>query len=314
MTIFAVVKETNDMAMEQKELSVNIDYLLENGLVNYTDGDMVLISNTNRSPVESTVRLEMVTIAYVESGMMQCDLNGKTIKAGKGDIVVCSPNSFVDNSMSSADFSSKIVGLSYKAMQRSLLMSKDVWNLMAYVAEHPVIHLSDAVVEMMNKYHALLSYKLEHLHGYYHREIMQSLFHCMFYELAAIISPLIEDRKPAVAQRQGELLFRKFIKLLSSYEATDRSVKGYAEKLCVTPKYLSTVCKSVSGKTALEWIHDFLADSITHKLKYTDVSIKEIADELGFPNISFFGKFVKSRFGVSPKEYRIRLQNGEMGK
>lgn len=314
MTIFAVVKETNDMAMEQKELSVNIDYLIENGLVNYTDGDMVLISNTNRSPVESTVRLEMVTIAYVESGMMQCDLNGKTIKAGKGDIVVCSPNSFVDNSMSSADFSSKIVGLSYKAMQRSLLMSKDVWNLMAYVAEHPVIHLSDAVVEMMNKYHTLLSYKLEHPHGYYHREIMQSLFHCMFYELAAIISPLIEDRKPAVAQRQGELLFRKFIKLLSSYEATDRSVKGYAEKLCVTPKYLSTVCKSVSGKTALEWIHDFLADSITHKLKYTDVSIKEIADELGFPNISFFGKFVKSRFGVSPKEYRIRLQNGEMGK
>lgn len=63
MTIFAVVKETNDMAMEQKELSVNIDYLIENGLVNYTDGDMVLISNTNRSPVESTVRLEMVTIA-----------------------------------------------------------------------------------------------------------------------------------------------------------------------------------------------------------------------------------------------------------
>lgn len=314
MTIFAVVKETNDMAMEQKELSVNIDYLIENGLVNYTDGDMVLISNTNRSPVESTVRLEMVTIAYVESGMMQCDLNGKTIKAGKGDIVVCSPNSFVDNSMSSADFSSKIVGLSYKAMQRSLLMSKDVWNLMAYVAEHPVIHLSDAVVEMMNKYHALLSYKLEAPHGYYHREIMQSLFHCMFYELAAIISLLIKDRKPAVAQRQGELLFRKFIKLLSSYEATDRSVKGYAEKLCVTPKYLSTVCKSVSGKTALEWIHDFLADSITHKLKYTDVSIKEIADELGFPNISFFGKFVKSRFGVSPKEYRIRLQNGEMGK
>ena len=89
MTIFAVVKETNDIAMEQKELSVNIDYLIENGLVNYTDGDMVLISNTNRSPVESTVRLEMVTIAYVESGMMQCDLNGKTIKAGKGDIVVC---------------------------------------------------------------------------------------------------------------------------------------------------------------------------------------------------------------------------------
>ena len=56
----------------------------------------------------------------------------------------------------------------------------------------------------------------------------------------------------------------------------------------------------MSGKTALEWIHDFLADSITHKLKYTDVSIKEIADELGFPNISFFGKCGRLAFKEHP--------------
>lgn len=300
--------------MEQKELSVNIDYLIENGLVNYTDGDMVLFDTVNHPQIENSVKLEMVTIVYVERGMMQCDLNGKTIKACAGDIAVCPPNSFVNNSMSSQDYKGKVICLSYNAMQRSLLMSKDVWNLMAYVAENPVIHLTPNVAEMMDKYHALLYYKLEHPHGYYHREIMQSLFHCMFYEFAAIISPLIESgKKIAVTQRQGELLFRKFIKLLSAFDTNDRSVKAYAEKLCVTPKYLSTVCKSVSGKTALEWIHDFLADAITHKLKYTDMSIKEIADSLGFPNISFFGKFVKSRFGVSPKEYRLRLQNGETG-
>ncbi len=297
--------------MEQKELSVNIDYLIENGLVNYTDGDMVLFDTVSHPRIENSVKLEMVTIVYVEKGMMQCDLSGKTIKASAGDIVVCPPNTFVNNSMSSSEFKGRIVGLSYKAMQRSLLMSKDVWNVMAYVAENPVIHLTPNVVEMMDKYHDLLYYKLEHPHGYYHREIMQSLFHCMFYEFAAIISPLIEDsKKIAMTQRQGELLFRRFIKLLSAFDTNDRSVKAYAEKLCVTPKYLSTVCKSVSGKTALEWIHDFLADAITHKLKYTDMSIKEIADGLGFPNISFFGKFVKNRFGVSPKEYRLKLQNG----
>lgn len=298
--------------MKQKELNVNVDYLIENGLVNYSDGDMVMMESVPNSHIESTVKLEMVTIVYVKSGMIQCDLNGRTITASSGDIVISPPNSFIDKSMSSADYKGTVVGLSYKAMQRSLLMSKDVWNLMAYVKEHPVIRLSDEFSEMFYKYQSLLSYKLEHPHGYYHREIMQSLFHCMFYELAAIISPLLKEKTVATTKRQGELLFRRFIELLSGYETTDRSVKAYAEKLCVTPKYLSTVCKAVSGKTALEWIHDFLADAITHRLKYTDSSIKEIADGLGFPNISFFGKFVKARFGVSPKEYRVRLLSDGM--
>ncbi len=97
--------------------------------------------------------------------------------------------------------------------------------------------------------------------------------------------------------------------MLATYDGSERSVKAYADRLCVTPKYLSTVCKTVSGKTALEWIHDFLADAITRNLKYTEGSIKEISDVLGFPNMSFFGKFVKTRFGMSPKEYRIKLQS-----
>ena len=294
--------------MEQKELNVNIDYLIENGLVNYSDGDMVMLDSMERQRIDSTVRLEMVTIVFVESGMMQCDINGMTVKANVGDLAVCPPNSVIDNGMSSSDYKGKIIGLSYKAMQRSLLMSKDVWNILTYVARHPIITLSDDNRRLISQYLSLVSYKLEHPHGYYHREIMQSLFHCMFYELAATIAPQLETNRGDAPLRQGELLFRRFIELLSGYETTDRSVKAYAEKLCVTPKYLSTVCKSVSGKTALEWIHDFLADTITHKLKYTDASIKEIADDLGFPNISFFGKFVKGRFGVSPKEYRHRLQ------
>lgn len=293
--------------MEQKELSINIDYLIDNGLVNYSDGDMVMLNIVENKRPESTVKLEMVTIAYVEQGMIRFDINGKTVRAYAGDLVVCTPNSFIDNTVSSDEYKGTAIGLSYKAMQRSLLMSKDVWNIMAYVAKHPVVKLSADGATLLEQYLSLLCYKLEHQHGFYHREIMQSLFHCIFYELAAIIAPQLEHGRNDAPVKQGELLFRRFIELLSSFKTTDRSVKAYAEKLCVTPKYLSTVCKSVSGKTALEWIHEFLADAITHKLKYTDTSIKEIADGLGFPNISFFGKFVKCHFGMSPKEYRQKL-------
>ena len=295
--------------MIQKEINVNIDYLIKNGLVNYSDGDIVIMNSNEHPRLENTVKLEMVTIVYIEEGMMQADLNGKTVKAGKDDLVVCPPNTFVNNSLTSADFSSKVIGLSYKAMQRSLLMSKDIWGIMAFVSRNPVIHLEKRTSKMFDKYYSLLSYKIENPHGFYHKEIMQSLFHCIFYELSAIIAPKLGNMQEKTQFSQGEILFKKFIELLTTYESNDRSVKAYAEHLCVTPKYLSTVCKSVSGKTALEWIHDFLAEAITQKLKYTDFSIKEIADELGFPNISFFGKFVKARFGVSPKEYRVRLHN-----
>lgn len=295
--------------MAQKEINVNIDYLIKNGLVNYSDGDIVIMNSNEHPRLENAVKLEMVTIVYIEEGMMQADLNGKTVKAGKDDLVVCPPNTFINKSLTSADFSSKVIGLSYKAMQKSLLMSKDIWGIMAFVSRNPVIHLEKKTSEMLDKYYSLLSYKIENPHGFYHKEIMQSLFHCIFYELSAIIAPKLGNIQEKTQFSQGEILFKKFIELLTTYESNDRSVKAYAERLCVTPKYLSTVCKTVSGKTALEWIHDFLAEAITQKLKYTDFSIKEIADELGFPNISFFGKFVKARFGVSPKEYRSRLHN-----
>lgn len=295
--------------MEEKELNVNIDYLVEKGLVNYTDGDIVLLNSNDRAHVERAVRLEMVTIGFVEKGEMQCDINGFSVKAVAGDLVICPPNSFINKSKCSPDYEVKLMALSYKAMRKSLIINRDVWNIMAYVARNPVIHLSGESRFLIDKYYSLIRYKIDNPHGYYHKEIMQSLFHCMFYELAAIIAPNLDVKRMDAGFRQGELLFHRFIEMLANVNGSDRSVKSYAERLCVTPKYLSTVCKSVSGKTALEWIHEYIAEQVTQKLKYSDMSVKEIADSLGFPNISFFGKFVKSRFGASPKEYRYILQN-----
>ncbi len=295
--------------MAQKEISVDIDYLVDKGLTDYSDGDMVILDSSRHKNLSVAVRLEMVTIVYVAQGSVKVELNGQTINAVEGDLVISPPNSFVNSAEHSPDYLSKSVALSYAALQKSLLVSRDIWDIMAYVWRNPVVHLAQESRQLLTQYHSLIKYKLENPHGYYHKEIMQSLFHCMFYETAAMIAPQLNMQRGDSQFGRGEILFKRFIQLLSSYSGSDRSVKAYAEQLFVTPKYLSCVCKSVSGKTALDWIHDFLANAITHKLKYTDGSIKEIADALGFPNISFFGKFVKRRFGMSPKEYRQMLQS-----
>lgn len=87
-----------------------------------------------------------------------------------------------------------------------------------------------------------------------------------------------------------------------------RTVSWYAEQLYVTPKHLSTVCKQVSGRTAFEWINEYVTIDIRNLLKNTNKPIKEIVDMLRFPNTSFFGSYCRKHFGMPPMEYRNHLR------
>jgi AraC-like DNA-binding protein len=98
--------------------------------------------------------------------------------------------------------------------------------------------------------------------------------------------------------------FQHFLDLLHSNNVKRRTVEAYASELCISPKYLTVVCKKNSGKTANEWITEHVLEDIRYYLRQTDLSIKQICDKLAFPNTSFFGKYVKDHFGVTPLEFR----------
>ncbi len=74
----------------------------------------------------------------------------------------------------------------------------------------------------------------------------------------------------------------------------------------ITPKYLSTICKEHSGKTANEWITEFALADIRYYLKQTDLGIKQICELTGSPTPSFFGRYVKKHFGLTPKELKAQ--------
>ena len=78
----------------------------------------------------------------------------------------------------------------------------------------------------------------------------------------------------------------------------------YADKMCLTPKYLSKVIKEKSSKSASEWIDNYVTLEARALLKSTNMTIRQISDELNFPSQSFFGKYFKRHQGMSPKEYR----------
>ncbi|MGN3984324.1 helix-turn-helix domain-containing protein, partial [Bacteroides fragilis] len=91
------------------------------------------------------------------------------------------------------------------------------------------------------------------------------------------------------------------------YCCSQRDVVFYAGKLCISTKYLTSICRSLTGHSAKKVIDDFTALEIKVLLQSTDLSIQEIADRLNFPDQSYLGRYFKRHEGVSPMEYRAEL-------
>ena len=135
----------------------------------------------------------------------------------------------------------------------------------------------------------------------YRHEIIRTLFTTAFY----IITEINQREQPGgIKQGRCEVLFDEFMTLLQQYNKRERNVSFYAKQLNITPKYLSSVVKEVSGKTAARWIDESVILEAKALLKYSGMSIQEIAYHLNFSTQSFFGKYFKQHTGTSPSRYK----------
>lgn len=193
--------------------------------------------------------------------------------------------------------------LSTQITQKYLHKSSDIWNKAFYISQNPVVRIDKDRVQLFDLYYKVIRARMKQAEQPYYKEVIRSLIRTMLYELLADLNQLSTPPESQMVKRSN-ILFKRFLDLLACTEVKKRSISYYAGKLCVTPKYLSTVCKKVSGKTAFEWINDYVVEDIKYFLKYSNKSIKEISEHQDFPNISFFGKYVKTHLGTSPTDYR----------
>ncbi len=138
------------------------------------------------------------------------------------------------------------------------------------------------------------------------KDSVGSLLTSVLYLLASIWAQAISVAKQSALapSARNKMVLDQFLRLVTEYHNTQRNVTFYAEKLCLTPKYLSKIIKSVSGRSAPEWIDSFVILEAKNLLKYSDISIKQIVFRLHFCNQSVFYKFFKSHTGMTPSEYR----------
>ena len=105
-------------------------------------------------------------------------------------------------------------------------------------------------------------------------------------------------------QSREQRLFTDFIQLVSEFAPEHHTIDFYASRLCLTPRYMSTIVRRVSGKSAKQWIDDALVTRIKIDLKHTDKSVARICDDMNFPNPSFLTKFFKRMTGQTPSQFR----------
>ena len=136
----------------------------------------------------------------------------------------------------------------------------------------------------------------------YRRGAVQHLIVSLLYNLKYIHEHTCKST-PSRLSRQEEL-FRRFIALVNQHSKHERSVNFYADKLCLTPHYLSSVIRETSGQTVMQWINQAVILEAKVLLKHSNLLVFQISDELNFPNPSFFSKFFKRMTGMTPAEYQ----------
>ena len=136
-------------------------------------------------------------------------------------------------------------------------------------------------------------------------QIQDTLVQSMILMSASLFGNVPPDTERALSRQ--ETLVRKFFDLLIDSCETRRNVSYYADRLCITPKYLTTVVKSVSNRPAQNWINDAVLVRAKRYIITTDLTINQIADRLHFHTASSFVRFFRVHAGLSPLEYRKRM-------
>jgi AraC-like DNA-binding protein len=304
--------------MKNKETHITpsvITSMLTSG-TNISIGDDFVVSRqrnlNNVSMFGHPFRINCYMAVFCSSGSISCMLNMNEYTLSKGMLMVITPGNIVritspdwEQALSNASFTFIAVSVDY--ISNASVDFNSLFSEAMALMQNPCIKIKDSELRLLSDYIDLI-YKITNSTAKYVRESVSAIMSSVFYQFASYFDDYLRDEHTrtvaAPDNSRHRRMFEAFIKLVKDNHNSERMVGFYADKLCVTPKYLSKIVREVSGRSAPKWIDGFVIMSAKSMLKYSDMTVKEISIELNFPNQSFFSKFFKSQTGLTPNEYR----------
>lgn len=285
-----------------------MDHILHTDIPEHSlENDVMLFDGLNDKIFSSEFLTQYCTHMLCFDGRGQFRLGDKLHQIEKNDWVAWVPGTQVTDLLFSPDFKTCILLISRKFLSEMRPDNKLSLEGYQYALRNPVIHLSDHEMQIFEWNQRALGSRVSDTDNVHYKEIMTSLAHTLIYDVFNLVRKEVNRSE---LSNEGAGLFERFLLLVQDHCFIEREVSFYSDKLFITSKYLSVVCKKSSGKTASDWIDEYTMQHVRTLLKNDKLSLKDIANQMNFSTQSFFGRYVKRMLGVSPSEYREGLNKG----
>ena len=260
------------------------------------------LQDIQKISTSSAIKMEHNAIIHCRKGRLLLEIGGgKQLKAHEGQLILIPTEKLLHPMMVSTDVEVSSLIVSDKMLRTILGPQIGIWNSAIYMQETFVIDGKRWTNILRD--HSLAIFQGGDLK--LGSEITMSFLRTL---LLIVCEQLLRQESTSkvidTSTDRDKEIFNQFLVLLGHEQHKRRQVSYYAERLYITPKYLSTVCTRVSGKSPMRWITDNVMEQCYTLLKTTNMSIKEISNQMGFPNPSFFGQYFRDEAGMTPLEYR----------
>lgn len=269
------------------------------------DDDIIMIDYTPGATSEAhPLRLDALLIMLIDAGEANISIDLADYTLRPGSLLITQSKNVIHAFSSSADFHGRIIGCSRDALESILPKLSDITALLLNQRTEPVIPLPKPKIDDLSELFNLLQTKLNSESRFRKQKIL-AILSCIMLEIVDVNQ--LDNQELLPRRTRKEEIMARFMIAVGENFRTERSVNAYADMLSITPKHLSAVVKEISGKTAGQWIENYIILEAKILLRTTDLSIQQIADKLSFPNQSSFGKYFKNLEGISPSNYRKEL-------
>ena len=252
-------------------------------------------------------RIDAFIIGVGTEGETSVSFNLHEFKLKKDSIFIFTPKNVLQVN-SQQYFKADFIAISPDFMRRINIDIKNMMPLFLKFVENPALTLTPEESRSMRGMIAQIERETRGPETHFSFDIVSGLIAATIYKVGDIMYHYLAEHPEGQnnSHNRAEEYFKQFTHLLGEHFREERSVGFYARQLCITPKYLTTLIKRISGQSVSEWIDNYVILEAKTLLKYSTMSIQEIAYYLNFPNQSFFGSYFKRNTGMSPSQYKAQ--------
>lgn len=272
---------------------------------NFIGDEILLCDDFSKIPLPSEPRrMGCTLLALCLSGKAQYTVNTEVHLVQPNDVIIITAGQVIGDYMLSPDCQGIAIMVDAQSLREIMAGIKELSALFLFSRFHPVYNLQPNEVEDIKEYFSLIRRKIDEPENVFRRDIVRLLMSALIGDFcnAATREQKMNEKKKS----RAEVIFADFIRLVETNFREERRVSWYSQQMNITSKYLSESVKQVSHRTPNEWIDNYVTLEMRVLLKNSNLSIKEIASKLNFPNQSFLGKYFKDHVGMSPSDYRKR--------